>query len=149
MTGFAPFTQLGNRCQLCVCFFTPKSAVKSGRRARRIFSNNTISLARRTYTQMKVLDPFIHTSFSNTHSYDKDCILCTVTDKGLGRWEPHPQGFGSGVLPGSGSVFLISLDPDFKLLWIRISNFSGSGSGFSPRIPEQNKSAERALKVIY
>ena len=64
---------------------TPKSAVKSGRRTRRIFSNNTISLARRTYAQMKVLDPFIHTSFSNTHSYDKDCILCTVTDTGVGR----------------------------------------------------------------
>ena len=37
-------------------------------------------------------------------------------------------------------------DPVLKFLWIRIqlSNFSGSGSGLSPRISEQKKSAERA-----
>ena len=40
-------------------------------------------------------------------------------------------------------------DPGFKFLWIRFSDFSGSGSSLTPRIPEQKKRAERALKVIY
>ena len=65
-------------------------------------------------------------------------------------------------LRGSESGFQISLDKDpdpvfkFLLIRIRFSNFSGSASGFQilwirirPRIPEQKKSAERALKVIY
>ena len=55
------------------------------------------------------------------------------------------------LLPGSG--FQISLDPiriRYSIFfWIRFSNYSGSGSGFSPRIPEQIKRAERTFKVIF
>ena len=43
-TSFAPLSQLENRRQLCV-FLTPKSAFKSSRRTRRIFSLVKISLA--------------------------------------------------------------------------------------------------------
>ena len=48
----------------------------------------------------------------------------------------------------SDPVFLHGSGSGFQILWIRIwfSNFSGSGSGFSP---EQKKIAERSLKVIY
>ena len=34
-------------------------------------------------------------------------------------------------------------DPGFKFLWIRFSDFSGSGSGFNPRIPEQNNECRK------
>ena len=44
-TSFALRSQLENRRQLCVCL-TPKSAVKSSRRTRRMFSTNTKSLVK-------------------------------------------------------------------------------------------------------